>query len=1533
MSDTSENKNTPSQKPKKSKLSIVFRIIFVFIFVLILLIVGIILFIQTDTFDRIALNIALDKLNESFAEKNSVIYAESLEGNLLKGFVLKNGSIKVKNDTLLKFSEIEAKYNVWALLDKEIVVDRLILRDPQINLTKIKDRNDSLKWNFAYFLESEKKEEDTTKSEFDWGIIAGDVSIENGSIRILEEKNTDIPIREIIMPKLDSMDFGKLDVTNMNLNLSARYFPDMKSVDIKNLSANTNSDFNLKKLSFAASLDEKKEITGIKKLFLQTSRTNVEISRLEVNEFNPLKGFSYDSLGSKRIELDMKADKFDFKDLCFFLPEINFLDSTVSVTLSANGEYGNLNIDTLIASTPNSRYSFEGNVKNLHKPSELYFNVTGNDIEIDPRDAKLNLPGINIPDYSYLGNVRIPYVTYKGEPAKFSSDFDVRTSAGNAMGNVYFDFTKNISEYKGDVSVSELNIGKVVKDKDLESSINGNFKVDAKGFDYRTMSGRMNYSIHSTRFYGQNISKSDGQLNFNRGNVGLDVAYNSSSLTTKVAGKINISNLNNISYDLKGSVSGLNVAAFTKDNSQTSNLSFNFAVNGRGYDPENISGTYKIDMNASSYAGYNIPATPIDAEIDQDGNIKKLTLKSDLVDVKTEGSFNMNSLMNSFTNNIDKVSSELLAKFFPDSAKAIPVGDFTVSCNNLNMKYEIDIKDLAPLYSFTGNDTLKIKSHLTGSISDSCGKFRLFADGVFHEVNLNDSLFVTDTAFLKAEVVNDIASNDLTGFNADIDFFSKKFIMKGKEFDSTDANIKFAEGKNQIVLFTKKDSTIRAYTQAAIEDSAVIRIDSVSFRYTDYLLTNNKAIIIKPTLIDSNLTLDFRQFAVNSLDQKLLVEGTYSTGDTSNIRVSASNIDLGIYQRMYLDNEDTASILNGKVRYLDVNYSGTFQDPQMELMMTTEILRVGKTKIGRLDAMVKYSNDEIVPNIVFTNEKSTGKFSLTGLVPYANPFIGLDSIARQKRVEGKIVSLDAVADNFQLKVFQQMLPYTSNLSGVLDGKISFHGTSDKPDLTGSMNVKKGQVTVTLTKMIYDFEAKLSTKDEKLLIESSKLFVTDDPNRFISAAGYIDFTDLTLKDINLVMKGDVKAFDRDNGMTELGIFGDLWVGSGRNSLRLRGNASRLDFTGNLVLVKGNVVFNPFIQEAYNIYTDDISYGILIDSLKEDGRYKKLLRQGDDSVIVLTGLNLNPFDKILYTSSKENVRKEAKEKSGKFFYNVIVTTSGNVFLKFIVNEKTQQEFFGEIRTEDLNIYNDENNKMMGRGTITLGESYYKFFRKFDASGKINFVGPITNPRLEILATYKGYSTTSSQGGIRQSVVDVEIDMKVTGNAENPNLAISLNKGGQVESGSDATADAISFLLFGQFKDQLSFSESSSFGATLGANFLSNYFSSSIEQVFPWLINTEVNYIDSKSGSFAENTDIRFTASVGDAVIRFGGQIFRGIANTDIVVDYPLNRVFGMEKASSNLMVRIERVYDPFINQNSISNTDGSRAGAVLYYRIRF
>ncbi len=1506
--------------------------------ILILLLAAILIFIQTQLFNDLILGKVLDIVNEDFAKKDARIYVSSLTGNILTGISLNDASVMVKGDTLLKMNSLKLSYDLMGLVSKEIIAEEVILDNPQINLTRVKDQQDSLLWNIEYLLKSDKEEEeDTTTTEFDWGISAKKVQIINGNFRILRDKNSDLPIREIKVPRIDTIGLRALDITDFNLDLTADYFPKRKNATINNISFRTNSDFNVDSLRLEAAIDVPDEIATVRNLRLLTDRSDIYINFVRMTEFSLEKGIVYEEFDNNDTQVDLDIKKLNTKDLTFFLPELNFLDSTVSLKLFAGGDYADLNISSLELKLPNSDLTFSGRVKNLDEPSKLYFDVTGTLLLLDPADTRRVIPGLAVPDYGYVGVVEIPYARYKGYPDNFEADIDFRSSVGNIRGSGKLDISGETSIYDGEFEASRVNLGKFLKDKELESDITGEFKTKGQGFDYRTMSGFLDYRMRNSRFYGQEIRRSEGRLDFNKGNVKLGIDYASSTLNAKVAGTVNISNLDNISYNLKGKARGLDISSFTKDNSQKSDLNFDFDVNGRGFEPDKLTGVYKINLENSSYAGMQLPAGAIDLNTVSGGN-KDLVVKTEFVDIETKGSFAFARIASDLSVNIDNILAALTDSEAADSIELKPISVGNVNCNNYELDFNIKIKDPRTFGYYVDSLDLRAKGHFSGKMSDSCGIFSLNAEGQLNSLVYSDSTVASDTVPINIFISNNPLLPGLNGFRADLNVSSPRIMIAGVRADSMNLGARIVDGKDSIFVSTIFDSTNYLLSSLSIRDSLIAEIDTLLVKVGKVSITNSRDLEVQYVSSDSVQGINFRNFALSSLGQRLSVNGFYSFNDSSYLQVSGKNLKVETYSYLIGNTYiDSANTLLGNIRNLEIDYYGNLKRPAFNIIAISDVLRYGSTRIGRLDASLKYLEDNTNTDITFTNVNNTGSFAIKGNLPMILTFDSdsLELAERRKEFSDLDVNLYAVARNFQIKVFQQLLPYTRGLEGTIDGMISVLGKAEEPKLTGKMNVDSGKVQVTLTKMRYAFNANLETDDAKIIIKDSRLTAPGDENRFISASGYVDLTGLRLSDLRLDMTGDIKAFDKEYGQTELGISGDLWVGSGKPGLALRGSEGRFDLTGNLLLVKGNIIFNPFIQEVYKIYDDDFRYGVIVDSANTgDSLVKRVILESTDTALVLTDKVMNPFQKILYIAyEKPEVKKVAREKSGAFVYNVYVTTSENVFLKFIVNERSQQEFFGEIKT-DLYVDNAENGKIAARGTVTLGNNcYYRFFRKFDATGKTIFNGPVTNPELNIEATYKGTVNQSSDMG-RGILDDVIITLDVTGPAMNPKIDISLERNRTKETGQNAASDAISYLLFGKFQDQLTFSESSTLGVNIGTSYLSGILSTELEKVLPFLINTDVSYVDSKSGTLAENADIRFTAAVGDAIVRFGGQLFKGISNTDFIVDYPLGKLLNSATLSQNLYVRLERIYDPVnASANSTSALTGTRTGALIFYRIKF
>lgn len=1544
------NKIESSEKPlpkKKSFLGKLFRIfLYSFLFLLIFF-VGLVFFLQTSFAKNWILHYAIDKVNESLISKESRIDAESIEGSIISGLRLNKASVIVKKDTLLKLDYIELGYDLWGIPNKNVYVSKVLLNNPVINLTKVNFKNDSLMWNLDYLLRSEiEVPEDTAKKPFDWRITADKIEIVNGNFRILENKNSSLPIGEIPVTNIKNFGISNLFVSNFNLELAAKYYPERKFVDIKKINFNTNSELNVKNLSLQATLIKNKS-TQVNNLNLTTNRTKIDIKTVSLDDFDPLeKAVDYEDFDSRIMTIDLLTDKFDFDDLKFFLPDLDFLDGRVYLNFKAKGKYNNFALDKLYLKTDNSVYDFAGTIKNLDEPSKLYLDITSNQSEIDPIDTKLIIPGLDVPDYSHLGKVKADF-HFVGEPVDFTADLDINSSAGNISGKGSLNLKPNDAVYKGNFKTNSFNLGKVLKEKSLEGIVTGEISAEGVGFDYKTMRTKLIYDIRESNIFEQKIIKSAGTILLNNGTADLNVVYNTSYGSSSVDGRVVFKDIDNLQYDVKGNIQNLNIAGITKNNSQESSLNFIYNIHGSGTSLANITGDFQLDFTKSYYGKYQIPESPMIGFIHKSGDSTDISLKSKFLELRASGLYSLATIPVVLASNIEKVSAnigQIFAKDSTDERLSVKIDStirrtFTTQVeaipDSFRFAYEIKIIDFKPIASLMEYSDLDIIIDMKGRVSNTNNRFVFAVDtGKVSKLVYQDSLLRVSKANLSMRISSD-NKQDINGVFARINFVSDSLRIAGTKFDSTYLFMNYRDNKNRFVTRIVKDSTMHfgskgTFTLDPIQSTFIV--DSLALRAGKYLFRDTDSLLFYFVNDNGERYFDIKRFRIEQGRQRANIEGIYSLDDSSNIKVTLNNLSIAEIQKYTNPDIEPDDQIKGNFRRIELIYKGNLANPMFHFETNTDMLTMGNTNVGRIDALMDYKEYKLTPDISFYNQSNVGNLKVTGEFPVYLSFTDADTaIIKEKMITDRI-KLNVAANNYQLRIIQQILPFTSNLTGTLNGKIDIGGTGSKPQLTGGMTVRNGSFNVDLTRMFYNFEADMTTEGQKLLITNSKLYTPDEDTRFITTTGYLDFSDLKLSDIDLNMTGDVKLFDKDNGNTELGILGDLYGGSGTPQLHLKGNDRSMLLNGNLTLKKGNITINPFQQETLDLYADDFNYMLIYDStsFKADSLLY-YVSQMTDSIKRKNKKEWNPFERYLIAQEDSSLNKPIERSS--FIYDLVVTNETPIFLRFITNPKYKQEFFGEV---NLNLFvdNRNNGNMEARGNVVLGDnSYYKFYKNFNATGNVKFNGPIKNPELDIDAEYSG---TAPSENPNDAPVTVDLKLTVSGDATNPKLDWKLYKNGVLDNSTDPSQQAISFILFGT--TNLSASQQVTLASTVGVNvgsvILSNYFSSFIQNILPFIVNTDINYVNSQSGSVAQNTDIRITAEFGDAIVRVGGQVFDNVNNTNFVIQYPLGKLLKIPGISNNLFIQVERTVDPLTSIGSNLTVDSDvRTGATVYYRIKF
>jgi hypothetical protein len=294
------------------------------------------------------------------------------------------------------------------------------------------------------------------------------------------------------------------------------------------------------------------------------------------------------------------------------------------------------------------------------------------------------------------------------------------------------------------------------------------------------------------------------------------------------------------------------------------------------------------------------------------------------------------------------------------------------------------------------------------------------------------------------------------------------------------------------------------------------------------------------------------------------------------------------------------------------------------------------------------------------------------------------------------------------------------------------------------------------------------------------------------------------------------------------------------------------------------------------------------------------------------------------------------------DVSIETQGPTQLRMIIAYSTGEELFSELHGK-LFLTKDEFGTRF-TGDVDVGKrSYYYFYKRFDATGKLKFDGPLDNPEMDITATYEGFRTPTRLDSLQGTVSTtkeqhVVVTLKITGTRISPRLAMDMTVDDKEWPG-DVQSDAISFILSGKFRDDLTSSERSQMAASLGASVTSTVITGVTSSIFSGVLTdflrsefgtfirqAEVTY---SGGSVSESADLRLTGEVGETVIRVGGRVFNDIGNANVNIQMPVGRIIG-SPALEDLIIELERKVE---GSNYATDQKNLTNGARIYYRISF
>jgi hypothetical protein len=1526
LAEQNKKGKSPETEKTKKKRRILSSLLLIFT-ILLLFIVLLISATQTHPFKNWLAGYITDKINESFSGKDAHLTFGSLEGNFFSEIILSDAVLKVKNDDMIRFERLKVHFDIFQLINKKINLSEVILRNPSVNFVKVKNAKGDSVWNLDYLFSSDK-EKDTTKIDFEWKINVDRLRIENLNFVMLGVKPQDVPINAIRINPSKSFDIDNLKISSLTLETSAYYDKNSAQLQIGFLDFNSNFGFDLRGLNGNFFLSKSR--AEVNKLNIETSKSWVQLDYAFIDKMDILSFEGLPSFKDKDMKLHMVAKKFDFDDLKSFLEPLSFLDGKVYCEIMCDGKFNDFKIDKCILKTEGSDMNFHGRMLNLIDPEHLYIDVAGENFILDPADTKIHLPGLTIPDYSYLGKVSSSF-SYKGEPLNFQTTFDVHSSAGDAKGNFSMNLTTPAIDYNGYVETRDGNIGKVLKNEKLQSSLNGNVEFSGSGFSPANIHTKLTYELSNSKFSEYSVDNSSGTISINNYNIDADVKYISHDANLQVAGTINIADFNNPKYSLKGRTTNLNIAAFTKKPADKSNLNFGFDLRGSGLSLNNLEGDFDMDFANSYFGKYDIPATPVRLKISTGGTSDNVSFTSNLFDFKAEGQFKFDQVAETVFNNINLLNNQISRKFNLDTL--LPERPLTILTSNVNFNYEFKTKNseaIAKLFYF---EDFKFNGSAKGYIKNNADGFDAQASIDIPDFAYADSLLVLKNAKISMHHSVDYNSykeknnGNFAPFNSTVDVTSDKIRYRTSNFDSVRVNWDLRNENQYFRFAVKQDTSLKISANGNIDlssDSVGLLVKNFKVYYNKLNVQNDNDIFVNYDPSSSERTFNFRKFTLSSDRLKVDVAGKYSISGSSDLTAEFDNIDIPkllqyIYNRQSIyavqgSRDEFKTPIRGDITRLLMTYKGTIENPALGIVLNSGLIRYENTKIGRIDAFIDYVNKSLSTDVLVLNSLGQGKLRLTGDIPFNNPLVTPDSSSYTSVMDSPL-NLKLKATDFQVNFFSKLIPNFAELSGFLNGELTSTGTITEPNLAGGMNIDKGRFFLEINNLYYRFNASFRAENSDLIVQNFRVSYVDDDRRHLDGAGKINFSGLRVNNIDITTTGDVKVLDRSSKQTRFGFYGDMVAGSGAPAITIKGDLDRLYVEGQLLIKEANLVFPSLQGLEYNVNADDYIYRIL-----NDTSGKRYL----DTVVVVKEDNLNELDP--FVKYKYQLANKPASFTDNIVFDLFVKTEKNVYVSINFNELTKEELFGEI-SGDVEIENKNSKDMNFLGAMEIvGDSYYRiYYKNFKIeNSRLVFEGPYDNPQLNITAKYQNIRTVNNEQEI------VYVVLSITGTKKKPLLAFKLlNETGTEMGGSDETSNALSYLIFGVPQQAVSGQYRADIFGNLGNNVVStvtsSYLTNLVREVAPFILNTEVIY---EGGGFTRGTDFRITSEIGGAIVRFGGKVLSDINNAEVTIDYPLNKLLNMN-ISNNLLLEIKR---------EVKNTDFSiknsiETGVGLTYKINF
>ena len=857
----------------------------------------------------------------------------------------------------------------------------------------------------------------------------------------------------------------------------------------------------------------------------------------------------------------------------------------------------------------------------------------------------------------------------------------------------------------------------------------------------------------------------------------------------------------------------------------------------------------------------------------------------------------------------------------------------------MNFDYAAHIKDLGPIATLFSSTPFDARASLSGRMTTRNDMLGFTCNGMIDEfyVGSSENGGIVNNCGVVIALDSLTMTHPLEHLSCRTDLHFNSGMINGVHFDSSSFSLHYAQARGLLSMNGIVDSlySIAISGVTSIQPNMyVFDVDTLRVSSGSYSWHNNDDIQFR---LNSEETRMMHAEMVRANETISLSGGIHYSGNVD-ITAEVRNFDLAGLGAWFpgTDLSVAGHAFSGNANAA-LRFSGALSNPIFDLALTGDHVQYRQTHIGTVRGSITYK--DMLADINITTlpllQDTLPSLVVRGVLPVNLAFSNIE-----KRFLDLTQDHNIVSQGFNLALLDPLLAEFDNLTGTLTCNVTVGGTPSTPEFGGAISLRDAQFLFTPNNIPYLLNATLQPSGEHIILQDCLMrnVSSTEPGGEIHLTGSVSIKNYKISSFDVTTTGQLLIMSNATKKTGASLYGPLFTETDSDGLKLSGTLDRPFLSGKLFVREANLVFPPTnsittsTQLALNHYIIDDTSKI----------------KGDTTVIHISKFfSGNGFQE---TEPRQQEKSQAISLIDRLRYNLTIETQGTAAIKMIFTPATNEELYAELEGHASVINSQGTTNVYGDITV-LPRSYYNFFHRFDANGTIKFVGPWDNPELKVIAKYEGRNTgslvldpskeaTTSSLETTTPLSDqrVIVLLDITGTRYEPKLSMSMKvqrpgtTGDEnlVDWSGDVQSDAISFILTGKFRDDLSTGEqqniASAVGSTAGSGLTSNYLSGILTDVlrreFPFIRTAEFSYAGG-------NPNVRVTGDVLHGRFQVGGNIQNeeGRSKFDPNVSYQVSiGDITNNRSLRNLFIELQRREANF-------NDDKKTYETRIYYRFSF